>query len=73
VLTNYGTNCVPDETGRPSIEKRLFDGLGVDHVRVDLDPAWVISTNHHPDARASRAIADAVTLALRRAGVDGAT
>jgi hypothetical protein len=73
VLTNYGTNCVPDETGRPSIEKRLFDGLGIDHVRVDLDPAWVISTNRHPDARASWAIADAVTLALKRAGIDGAT
>jgi hypothetical protein len=71
VLTNYGTNCVPDETGRPSIETRLFDGLSIDHVRVDLDPAWVISTNRHPDARAARAIADAVTLALRRAGVDG--
>jgi hypothetical protein len=73
VLTNYGFNCVPDETGRPSIEKRLFDGLGVDHVRVDLDPSWLISTNLHPDARASRAIADAVTVALEKAGIHGAT
>jgi hypothetical protein len=73
VLTNYGLNCLPDETGRPSIEKRLFEGLSVDHVRVDLDPAWLISSNRHPDARASRAIADAVTLALKKAGVDGST
>jgi hypothetical protein len=69
VLTNYGVNCLPDESGRPSIEKRLLDGLSIDHVRVDLDPAWVISTNRHPDARASRAIADAVRLALERAGI----
>jgi hypothetical protein len=73
VLTNFGPNCMPDETGRPSIEKRLLDGLGIDHVRVDLDLAWLMSSNRHPGARAARAIADAVTLALKRAGIDGST
>ncbi|HEY1692338.1 MAG TPA: hypothetical protein VGG39_09255 [Polyangiaceae bacterium] len=66
LLTNYYWQCEPDETGAPSIERRLFGGLDVDHVRVDLDRSWIIPSNGHPDARANRLLADAVAGALER-------
>jgi hypothetical protein len=65
VLTNLGAPCLPDASGRPSIDGRLFDEGGIDHVRVDLDPTWVVHTNWHPDARAHARLADAITEALR--------
>ena len=51
VLTNWGSTCLPDASGRPSIEGRLFDGLDLQHIRVDLDPAGVDGVTHHPNAQ----------------------
>jgi hypothetical protein len=65
LLTNFGEPCLPDASGRPSIEARLFDGLAVKHVRVDLDPTWIVSSNSHPDARAHARLADGVVQALQ--------
>jgi hypothetical protein len=69
LFANYYGQCEPDDSGTPPIERRLFDGLGLDHVRVDLDRTWVIGTNGHPDARANRALAEAVVAALQREGI----
>ena len=69
VFTNWGPGCLPDEKGSPPLERALFDGLEVDHVRVDLDPAWWDQPIDHPSTRAHVAIADAVVAALRAKGV----
>jgi hypothetical protein len=69
VLTNWGSTCLPDAPGPPSIEGRLFDGLDLQHIRVDLDPAGVDGVTHHPDVRLHALLADAIELALRDAHV----
>jgi hypothetical protein len=69
LLTNFLQPCLPDASGRPSIEARLFDGLPVDHVRVDLDPAWLVKSEGHPDTRAHARLAEGVVAALRERGV----
>jgi hypothetical protein len=69
VFANYYAQCEPDGSGTPPIERRLFSGLDVDHIWVDLPRAWVIGTNGHPDARANQALAGAVVTALQRRGV----
>jgi hypothetical protein len=65
VLTNFFEPCLPDAGGRPSIESRLFDGLAVKHIRVDLDPSWSVKSSGHPDARAHAKLADGIVDALR--------
>jgi hypothetical protein len=65
VLTNFFEPCLPDASGRPSIESRLFDGLAVKHIRVDLDPSWSVKSSGHPDARAHAKLADGIVDALR--------
>jgi hypothetical protein len=65
LLTNFQEACLPDASGRPSIEARLFDGLAVTHVRVDLDPTWFVKSAMHPDARAHARLADGLVEALR--------
>jgi hypothetical protein len=72
VLTNSGGMCLPDDTGSPSIEHILFDGLDVVHVRVDTEDVWVPAIQH-PDVRGHRRIADAIERALREHGVLPAT
>jgi hypothetical protein len=67
LLTNFQEPCLPDASGRPSIEARLFDGLPVKHVRVDLDPTWFVKSVMHPDARAHARLADGVVEALANA------
>jgi hypothetical protein len=68
VLSNSGGMCLPDDSGNPSIEHILFDGLDVTHVRVDTEDVWVPDIQH-PDVRGHRRIADAVEEALREHGV----
>jgi hypothetical protein len=69
VLTNYQRPCLPDASGRPSIEGLLFDGLPVQHVRVDLDPEALVHTNGHPDASSHARLARGIVDALRAAHV----
>lgn len=64
VLTNSGGMCLPDDTGNPSIERILFDGIDVVHIRVDNEDVWVPEIEH-PDVRGHRRIADAIEGALR--------
>jgi hypothetical protein len=61
VVPQFGHDDARDQTLRRSI----FDGTGLSYVFVEIDPAWRIPWDRHPDARAARRIADAVTAALR--------
>ncbi len=69
VLTNWGPACLPDESGAPSVQGRLFGGLDVPFVRVDLDPMWEDRTTFHPDARGHRLLAEAIVRGLVEAKV----
>jgi hypothetical protein len=71
LLTNCGTSCLPDETGASSIDRILFEGLDVVHVRVDLDDKTFDYRIGHPDVRGHRLLADAIERALREHGVTG--
>jgi hypothetical protein len=46
------------------LRRRIFDGTGLAAVFVEIDPGWRIPWDRHPDARAARTIAGAVTAAL---------
>jgi len=72
VMTNWGPACLPDATGAPPLERALFDGLDVDHVRVDLPRDWWEEGIDHPSPRAHVALADAIVEALRGHGVASA-
>ena len=69
VLANVHDQCLPDETGAPSIERNLFEGLNVDHVRVDLGEDTFDRVVWHPNGVAHRKIADAITQSLRARGI----
>jgi hypothetical protein len=43
-----------------ALQHRILDQAGLPYVRVNLDPAWHLSGDAHPDARGARAIAAAV-------------
>jgi 2-polyprenyl-3-methyl-5-hydroxy-6-metoxy-1,4-benzoquinol methylase/uncharacterized protein YbaR (Trm112 family) len=71
VATNFRDPCLHDGSGESSLAHRLFAGLDVVHVSVDLDPSWAVPHDGHPDLRGSRALADAIVDQLRRAGTLG--
>jgi hypothetical protein len=60
---------VPEFGPEQPIERQLREQVlaGLPFVRVELDPRWSISGDGHPDARANRAIAEAVVTALAKA------
>jgi hypothetical protein len=67
--TNIAEPCLPDETGAPSIERTLFEGLGVAHIRVDLGGGDLDPVLRHPTLRGQRKIAEAVERALLEKGI----
>jgi lysophospholipase L1-like esterase len=71
VFTNFRAPCLHDDSGESSLAHRLFAGLDVPHVSVDIDPAWQVPDDGHPDARGDRALAAAIVGALGKAGVAG--
>jgi hypothetical protein len=48
-----------------TLRRRILDETGLPYAFVEIDAAWRLSWNRHPDARASRAIADAITAWLK--------
>jgi hypothetical protein len=69
VATNFREPCLHDASGESSLAHQLFEGLDVPYVSVDLDPAWGVPGDGHPDVRGSRALADAIVAKLRGAHV----
>jgi hypothetical protein len=57
---------VPEFTPEQPVERKLRERVlaGLPYVRVELDPRWSIPRDGHPDARANRAMADAVLAVL---------
>jgi hypothetical protein len=66
LFTNYGRPCLRDASGRPSLEGRLFDGLPLEHVRVDLEPDAMVESSHHPNPSGHLRLAQAVIAWLGR-------
>jgi hypothetical protein len=61
VVPHLGPESDPERT----LRHRILDEGQVPYVFVQLDPSWHIAWDHHPDARAARAIADAIATRLR--------
>ncbi len=61
VVPHYG----PIDPREAVLRRRILDDGHLPYVWVELDPAWRLSKDPHPDARGARAIADAVTARLK--------
>lgn len=47
------------------LRRRILDEGGLPYTFVEIDPSWRIPWDRHPDARAARAMADAVVTTIR--------
>jgi hypothetical protein len=56
-----------DDERDQALRRSIFDGTGLSYVFVEIDPAWRIPWDRHPDARAARAIAERVAASIRDA------
>ena len=56
----------PEESDEHELRRRILDDAGLPYVWVQLDSAWRIPGNGHPDPRAARAIAVAIAHELPR-------
>jgi hypothetical protein len=54
-----------DDARDQALRRSIFAGTELPYVFIEIDPAWRIPWDRHPDARAARRIADAVAAALR--------
>jgi hypothetical protein len=63
----------PEQPVEREIRRRVLDQLALPYVMVSLDPRWHLAHDSHPDARADRAMAMAITqrLALKHAPAIG--
>jgi hypothetical protein len=61
VIPQFGPEAPPER----AIRRRVLDGSGLDYVRVDIDAAWRLPWDRHPDARAAHAMANAIARCLR--------
>jgi hypothetical protein len=55
----------PEAPVEVALRRRIFDDSGVPYVLVETDAAWRLPWDRHPNARADRAIADAVAARLQ--------
>jgi hypothetical protein len=71
VFTQCGeARCVPAPDGGPSsLVGRIRDGLALEAIDVELDPARVQRGDIHPTAEGATAFVDAIDDAVRRAGL----
>jgi len=58
-----------EEPVEGSLRRRVLDDAAVPYLWVEIDAAWRLPWNRHPNPRAARAIAAAVTRRLREQGV----
>jgi hypothetical protein len=65
----------PEDPTEKVLRLRILDQTGMPYVLVELDPAWRLPIDRHPDARAARsiavAVADRLSKELRRFGSIG--
>ena len=71
--THYATPLVvvpefgPEQPVEQMLRRRVLDEVGVNYVRIQLDPSWRLRGDLHPDHRAARAIAAAIAARLNGA------
>jgi hypothetical protein len=58
-----------EETLEQTLRRRILDQAGLPYILVEIDPAWRLPWDQHPDARASRAIATAIAARLQSDGI----
>ncbi|HXD16600.1 MAG TPA: hypothetical protein VN654_06235 [Vicinamibacterales bacterium] len=56
-----------DDERDQELRHRILDGNGLTYAFVEIDPTWRIPWDRHPDARAARAMADAVVQVVQAA------
>jgi hypothetical protein len=56
---------VPEPPEERIVRETVLDQAGINYLLVDLDPAWHIPDDRHPDARGAEAIAERISAALR--------
>jgi hypothetical protein len=61
VVPQIGPEAPPEET----LRRRILDRSGIPYVLVEIDPAWHLPWDRHPDARATQVIASAIVARLR--------
>jgi hypothetical protein len=57
----------PEAEAEQALRRRILDESGLPYVRVEIDEAWRLPWDRHPNPRAAHAIAEAVAARLRRA------
>jgi hypothetical protein len=55
----------PEEQAEQALRRRILDETGLPYVWVEIDTAWRLPWDRHPNPRAAHAIAAAVTARLR--------
>ena len=65
VVPSFGAERSVDDHLEGWLIHALFDAPPIPYVLVDLDPAWHIEGDAHPDARAAKKIADVVTARIQ--------
>ena len=55
----------PEDAVEQALRRRILDAPGLPCLLVEIDPAWRVPGDVHPDARAAHAIAAAVASRLR--------
>lgn len=55
-----------EEPAEQALRRRIVDDTGLPYILVEIDSAWRLSWDRHPNARAAHAIAVAIATALRR-------
>jgi hypothetical protein len=59
-----------EEPVEAALRRRILDDAGVPYLRVEIDAAWRLAWNRHPNPRAARAIAAAISRRLREQGAE---
>jgi hypothetical protein len=55
----------PEEPAEEALRRRILDGMGLPYALVEIDAAWRLPWDRHPNARAAHAIAAEVAARLR--------
>ena len=55
----------PEDEAEQALRRRIFDGTDLPYLLVEIDAAWRLPWDRHPNARAAHAIAAAVAARLR--------
>ena len=61
VVLQFGQEAQPEQM----LRRRVLDNAGIPYVLVEIDSSWRLPWDRHPNARAARVIATAITKELR--------